>query len=165
VSATCHQITYKDGSGDKTIFVFLRLKSRDLHVKPPTIQRRVLPQDRLCILLTKMMTCLHLNNTKTGLETRPSLYCYASNHVASTWNHQQYKDGSYCKTIFVSYWRKLWRVCTLTIQRRVWGQDRLCIVTPQITWPPRETTNNTKTGLTARSSLYPNDKNHDVFAP
>ena len=45
------------------------------------------------------------------------------------------------------------------------GEDRLCIFTPQITWPPRETTNNTKTTLTARPSLYPTDENDDVFAP
>ena len=80
--------------------------------------------------MTKLMTCFYFNNTKTGLELRPSLYFNASNHVAYTWttnntktdvvwrpslylnasnhvvytwNHKQSKDGYLDKTVFGIY--------------------------------------------------------------
>jgi len=90
---------------------------------------------------------VYTKHTTTALRINPSLYVNALNHVSSTCNHQQYEDGCWGKTVFVSKWRRWWHVYTVTIQRRVLTKDRLCILTPPITWPTRETTNNPKTGV------------------
>ena len=99
---------------------------------------------------------VYTKHTTTALRVNPSLYVNALNHVY----HKQYEDGCCGRTVFVSKWRNWWRVYTVTIQRQVLAKNRLCILTPPITWPTRETTNNPKTGIWIKPSLDFKSSNH-----
>ena len=113
-------------------------------------------KDRIWMMLPRVYT----KHTTTGLRINPSLYVNALNHMPSTCNHKQYEDGFWGNTVFVCKWRSWWRVYTVTIQRRVLAKNRLCILTPPITWPTRETTNNPKTGIWIQPSLDFESSNH-----